>query len=168
MSISRWDPWGDFVSLRDAMNALMEDSFVRTRGGQSAPAGTIGLALDVRETPDAFVVRASTPGVTPEDVQISLLGDVLTIHGAHTEEHEEKGDGERWLMRERQTGSFSRSVRLPVGVVADRADAAFANGVLTVTLPKAAASQARTIAIKGVPASGTTPGIAPGQEAAAD
>jgi HSP20 family protein len=149
MSISRWDPWGDFVSLRDAMNTLLEDSIVRTRGAQSPTGSTVGLALDVRETPDGFVIRASTPGMKPEDVQISLLGDVLTIRGEHTEEREEKGDGDRWLMRERHTGSFARSVRLPGGVVADQADAAFDNGVLTVTLTKAAESKERAIAIRG-------------------
>ena len=128
----------------------------------------MGLALDVRETPEAFVVRASTPGVKPEDVHISLLGDVLTIRGEHSEEREEKGDGDRWLMRERQSGSFSRSVRLPGGVVADRADASFADGVLTVTSPKAAESKSRTIAIKGAPAAVITPGSEQGTQEAAD
>ena len=147
MSISRWDPWSDFVSLRDAMNSLLEESFVRPRGGAGGQA-PFGLALDVRETADAFIVEASTPGVKPEDVQISLLGDVLTIRGQREESREERGDGDRWLMRERQVGAFQRSIRLPGTVSGDACDARFDHGVLTITLPKAEEAKERQIAVR--------------------
>src|SRR3712207_9498276 len=114
MSISRWDPWGDIVSLREAMNNLLEESFVRPRQGAGGP-GPAGLALDVRETPESFVVTASVPGVPAENVDITVLGDTLRIRGERREEREEGGQNERWLLRERRFGSFERSEERRVG-----------------------------------------------------
>ena len=89
MSSTRWDPFGDLVSLREAMNNLLEESFVRPRGGESeGPQGRgtpAGLAVDIRETPEVFVVLALVPGARPEDVDIIVLGDILRISGQHRE-----------------------------------------------------------------------------------
>ena len=74
MSISRWDPWGDIVSLREAMNQLFEENYARPRG---AATGGMGLAVDVRETGDHYVIHTSVPGVRQEDVSISLLGSTI-------------------------------------------------------------------------------------------
>jgi HSP20 family protein len=148
MSITRWDPWGEIVSLREAMNNLLEESFVRPRPGLSGPGMASSLALDVREMPDQFVITASVPGVPPSDIDISVLGDTLRIRGERKEEAEESGDGHRWLLRERRFGSFERTVSLPTSVAADRAVADFKDGVLTVTLPKAEAARARSIPVK--------------------
>jgi len=147
MTLDRWDPFREAVSLRDAMNTLLQDSFVRPNGlsGSNAPAA---LPLDVSEIEDAFVVKASLPGIKPEDVQITVHGDTLTIRGESKAEQEKKG--EQWLLRERRFGSYQRSVSLATPVDSDRAQASFEHGVLTLTLPKSEAAKPRQIKIGGV------------------
>ena len=153
MSISRWDPLSDIVSLREAMNNLLEESFVRPRGGATT---TAGLAIDLRETPDAFVVSASVPGVPPEDVDITVLGDTLRIRGERKEESREEATS-RWIVRERRVGSFERTIALPTSIKADEADADFKDGVLTITLPKADEAKPRSIPVRGMGGSQPTP-----------
>ncbi len=148
MSSSRWDPFGDLVSLREAMNNLLEESFVRPRPGAAA-GSPAGLAIDVRETPDAFEVTASVPGVEAADVDISVLGDRLRIRGERREERDDKEPNGRWLIRERRFGAFERLVALPTAVEADDASASFKEGVLTITLPKAEAAKPRSIPVRG-------------------
>src|SRR5665647_3295506 len=111
MTIERWDPFREVVSLRDAMNALLAESFVRP-GGPPAPGGTatLPLPLDVAETEGEFVIKASLPGIKPEDVHITVHGDTLTIRG-ETKAEEEKKDT-HWHMRERRISSFARSISL--------------------------------------------------------
>lgn len=150
MSSSRWDPWGDIISLREAMNNLLEESFVRPRPGGTASVGSLGLAVDLLETPSAFVLTASVPGVKPSDVEISVLGDTLTIAGQRDEPRPSSGEpeGSRWLIRERHFGVFDRSVKLTTAVKADEAIAEYEDGVLTVVLPKADEARPRTIAVR--------------------
>lgn len=92
MSISRWNPWGDMMSLRDAMDELLRESFVLPRPGTTS-AG-FGVALDVRETNDDYVVKAVLPGVKPNEVHVQVKGDTLTISG-ETKEEEEQGSGQQ-------------------------------------------------------------------------
>lgn len=149
---SRWDPVNDLVSLREAMGNLLEESFVRP--GQGGPGSTpgrgspAGLAVDIRETPGAFVVRASVPGAKPEEVDITVLGDTLRISGEHRDEHTTPEPNARWLIRERRVGAFERTVRLPAAVMSSAAEAEFEDGVLTVTLPKAQEARPRSIPVK--------------------
>lgn len=155
MGISRWDPFGDIVSLREAMNNLLEESFVRPRPGAGEPAA--GLALDVRETADAFTIIASVPGVDPGDVDITVLGETVRIRGERRDEQTEEGGQEgRWLVRERRVGAFERTVSLPTSVKADAASAEFKDGVLTVTLPKADQAKPRSIPVRTNAAQGQT------------
>lgn len=151
MSSTRWDPWNDIVSLREAMNNLLEESFVsRGRPGEqspSTPPGTAGLALDIKELSDAFEVTASVPGVPPEDVEITVLGDRLRIQGERMDETNSAEGGARWLIRERQFGAFERTVNLPTSIKSDAATAAFKDGVLTIRLPKADEARPRTIPV---------------------
>ena len=150
MSITRWDPFRDMMSLREAMQNLFEDSFVAPRGSQAGVAGS--LAVDVRETPDAFVVTAAMPGVKPEDVDISVLGDTVRIQAELKDERAQTdGQGEqkgRWIVRERRYGSFQRAFTLPSGVKADQAQATFEHGVLTLTLPKVEEAKPRAIKVR--------------------
>ncbi|MBA2595966.1 MAG: Hsp20/alpha crystallin family protein [Chloroflexota bacterium] len=149
MSITRWDPWGDIVSLREAMNNLLEESFVRPQPGTPGPGMASSLALDVRETPDRYTVTASVPGVPPSDIDITVLGDTLRIRGHRQEAVEEATEGSRWLLRERRFGAFERTVSLPSVVDADGALADFKDGVLTIMLPKADVAKPRSIPIAG-------------------
>ncbi len=153
MSSTRWDPWGDIVSLREAMNNLLEESFVsRGRPGgpeaPASPAAAVGLALDIKELGDAFEVTASVPGVSPDSVEITVLGDRLRIRGERKEETEEAADPGRWVLRERRFGAFERTVNLPTAVKPDAAAAEFKDGVLTIRLPKADEARPRTIPVR--------------------
>ncbi len=145
MRIERWDPSSEMVSLRDAMNFLFQESYVQPSGARSEPgAATVTLPIDVTEGENDFVVTASLPGIKPEDVQTTVLGDTVTIRGETKANGERKG--QNWLVRERRCGSFQRSVNLGTPINAEKASAQFEHGVLTLTLPKS--EQARPKQIK--------------------
>ena len=147
-NLIRWDPFRDVVSLRDAMDRRFEESFVRPSGELPTLAGREQtLALDVYETDDSLVVEASLPGLNPDEVDISIVGNSLTIKGEHEEQQEKKEEG-KYYCRERRYGAFQRSVGLPVEVNADKAEATFEYGVLKLTLPKAEAVKPRKITVK--------------------
>jgi HSP20 family protein len=146
MAIERWDPFREAISLHDAMNALLQESFVRPTRFASHN-GVAALPLDVSETANEFVVKASVPGVKPQDVQITVQGDTLTIRGEIKAEEEKKD--ENWQLRERRLGAFQRSVTLGTPVDADKAQAHYEHGVLTLTLPKAEEARPRRIKIGG-------------------
>ena len=146
MAIERWDPFREAVSLSDAMNALFRESFIRP-SSLPAQSGAGLLPLDVSESENEFVVKASLPGVKPEDVQITVHGDTLTIQGECRGEEEKKG--ERWHLRERRFGQFQRSLSLATPVDSDKAQATFEHGVLTLTMPKSEQAKPRQIKIGG-------------------
>jgi HSP20 family protein len=158
MAIQRWDPFREVVSLRDAVNSLLQESFVRPIGIPGDGAAT--LPLDIAETENEFVIKAALPGVRPEDVQITAHGDTLTIRGEIKADEEKKG--EQYHLRERRFGQFQRTVTLPTPISADQAQAHFENGVLTLTLPKA--EEAKPKQIKIAPASTRETAAAGAQE----
>ena len=145
-NLVRWDPIRDMVSLREEMGRLLEDGFVSARG-RFVPAGTATLALDVFESNQEVEVSASIPGVKPEDIDISVTGDMLTIKGEILEEKEEEKEGS-FHLRERRWGSFQRSIQLPTLVKTDKAQAEFENGVLTLRLPKVKEAMTKSIRIE--------------------
>ena len=102
-------------------------------------------AFDISETDNEIHVKAELPGMDPKEIEINLTGDLLTIKGEKKEETEEKG--EDYHRRERRYGSFARSFRLPVEVKADSVNAAYKDGVLTLTLPKGEKEKARRIEV---------------------
>ena len=140
MVIEKWDP---FRELR-----RIEASFDRPwRGfGVDGRARSWAAPLDVLEEGDSIVVRASVPGVRPEDVEVTVEDGVLTIKSEANGEHEER-DG-HYLMRERRSGSFYRRLRLPETVDTDQAESTYEQGVLTITFPKVEAKKAKRLAIK--------------------
>ena len=145
MAIERWHPLTDLMSLRQAMDRLFEDSFVRpsrflTLGETAEPA------LEVYQTPDEVVVKAALPGLKPEDVSIDISGETLTIQGESKAEQEIKR--EDYLYQERRYGAFSRKVALPSGLEPDKAEATMEDGVLTLTIPKAEEVKPKAIQIK--------------------
>jgi HSP20 family protein len=113
---------------------------VLDRSGEWAPK------LDVSETKEAVLVKAELPGVEPNEISLSLQGDLLTLKGEKSQEKEEKD--EQFHRIERSYGAFLRAVRLPATVDASKVTAGFKNGVLTVTLPKSATAKGTTIPIK--------------------
>jgi HSP20 family protein len=141
-SITRWDPFREMISLRDVMDRLVDDAFVR--GVPSA--GLAGLAIDMYQTDDDVVVEAAIPGIKADEIQISVTGDVLSLSGEYKEGRDEEKTN--YLLRERRYGSFARNLQLPTAVVADKARAEFENGILTLTLPKAEAVKPKSITVK--------------------
>jgi HSP20 family protein len=133
------------VSLREAMDRLLEDSFVRPGAGWLAPEAE-SLAVDMYETDDAVVVKSALPGVKPEDVEISITGETLTIRGETKEEKEV--EEENYIRREHRYGSFSRSLSIPTAVVTDDAEAQMEDGILTLRLPKAEEVRPKAIKVK--------------------
>ena len=144
MITRRPSPFGELVSLRQAMDRLFEDSFVRP-GGWTADGNGGVLPLDIYRTAESLIVKAALPGVKPEDVQVTVEGDTLTIAGEFRDEHSEDERG--YVFRELRRGSFSRTVQLPGDVAADRAGAHYEHGVLTLTLPKREEAKPRQIRI---------------------
>lgn len=146
MAIQRWQPFTELMSLRQAMDKLFEDSFVRPSRGLHAFSELTVPALDVYQTPNEVVVKATLPGVKPEDVSIDITGETLTIRGETKVEEEVKK--EDYLYQERRYGSFSRSVVLPGGLKTDKAEATMEDGVLTLTIPKAEEVKPKAIKVK--------------------
>ena len=146
-NLTRWEPTSEVVTLRDAMDRLFDDAFTRPlsllRNGGSTWSS---LPIDMYQTNDDDVVKAAVPGFRPDQVQITVTGDVLTIRGEANDEEEKKDKA--WHIREHRLGSFERSVALPVSVISDKATADFENGVLTITLPKAEEVKPKAITIK--------------------
>lgn len=146
-NLTRWEPAREMLTLREAMDRLFNDAFTRplsmVREGGSAWSSP---AIDMYQTDNEVVVKAALPGLKPDEVQINVNDDILTIRGET--KHEDERKDQSWHIRERGWGAFERSITLPSGVVADRANADFENGILTITLPKSEKAKPKTITIK--------------------
>jgi len=145
MALTQWHPLSEFVSLREAMDSLFNESLVR-------PAGMLGRAMgsqayDLYETEDRIGCRFAVPGVRPDDVEVTMNRGVLTVKG-HYPQASEAEQGWSWHVRGlSQSGEFTYSFSLPTAVDADRAEATFEHGILTLTLPKAEAAKPKRIPI---------------------
>ena len=136
--VTRWDPFREAVTLREAMDRLFEDSFVPARRREGASEQIFRLPLDAYVTPDEIVVTANMPGVKPEDVEITIEGDTLTIKG------ERPGPIENvdYVLQERPYGKFQRTLNINIPVDADKAEAKYENGLLTLSHPEGRGGQA--------------------------
>jgi len=141
----RWEPFRDMLSLREAMDRLFEQSFLRPgpQGLGDTPVGM--LPVDMYETDSSVVVNATVPGVKSEEIEVMITGDLLTIKGEF--KSEEKTEKRNYVRQERRFGSFCRQVALPTGVDADKAKASFENGVLTLEVPKIEAAKAKSVKV---------------------
>ncbi len=145
MSIRRWEPFREMLTLRDAMDRLFEEAFLRPRE-EWFPLMREGPALDMYETDDAIKVEVSLPGVKPDEVDITVTGNTLTIKGERRAKEEIRE--ENYYRREMRYGAFSRSVTLPASADTGKAEAEFEAGVLTVTFPKVAEAKPKQIEVK--------------------
>ncbi len=134
--------WGDPRNLYDEMEHMISRLW---DDGQDAWFGATP-SLDVSESDTAVEAKLDLPGVKPEEIEIQLNGNMLTISGERKEEQEEKG--KTYHRIERRVGSFSRSVSLPCHVDEDKVAADYRDGVLTVTMPKTESAKAKKIPIK--------------------
>jgi HSP20 family protein len=145
MNIVRWEPFREMVSLKDSMDRLFEDGLARYP--RLWPRlGEWELPIDMYQTANEVVVKASVPGLKSEEVDVSITGDTLTIKGEHKEEKEV--EEENYIYKERRYGTFSRSMLIPVKVKSDKAEAVFEDGTLTLTLPKAEEVKPKQIKVK--------------------
>ena len=137
-----------FTSFRREVDRLFDDFFAPTfapaegRTFAAAPNGGLWPSLDVRDTDKAFVVTAELPGLELKDVDVTLRDDALVISGEKRQERQEEDGGRRYS--ERSFGRFERIVPLEAEIEADKIEAGFKNGVLTVTLPKNPKAQDKT------------------------
>jgi HSP20 family protein len=145
-NLTRWQPMREMVTLRDAMDRLFDDAF--TRPWSLTDAGRLGMApsVDMFETENDVVIKASLPGMKAEDVEINVTGEMLTLKGESKEKSEVKEKA--YHVREQRWGSFERSLALPTTVLPDKAKAEFEDGILTITLPKAEEVKPKTITVK--------------------
>ncbi len=154
--VRRTSPLGELVSLRQAMDRLFEDSFVRPRGWAFG-GGFDGYSfpVDVTNGSDSITVEASLPGFKPDDLEITVENGVLSIN-AETRQERQEGEGET-LVQEIRRGRVSRTIALPTGIEADKATASFEDGVLKLQIPKAEAVKPRQIRINATSNATTNP-----------
>jgi len=144
-NLVRWEPFRDMMTLRDAMERMFEEGFVRPPV-PFGPWAEAGMAVDMYETDDNVVIKTAVPGVKADDIDVSITGDTLTIKAETKEDEEIKR--ENYLRRERRYGSYCRSVTLPGGLKTDEAEADYSDGILTLTLPKAEEVKPKSIEVK--------------------
>jgi HSP20 family protein len=131
------------MDMRNMMDRMLERTFAE-------PLTTWrswDVPLDVVENDDEFIVKASIPGVDPEDLDITYNDRVLTIKGDVKGEAEK--EGQRYHLRERWSGSFTRSISLPSGIKAEDIQATYVNGILTLHLPKTEEVKPKRISVRG-------------------
>jgi HSP20 family protein len=136
-------PWTMPWDLQDEFNRMWED-FGQLTGRNETSA--YAPSMDVRETPEAFIVEADVPGMKKDDVQIELADNVVTVKGERRSERERTDKD--YHITERHFGSFRRSVAIPGGFDGEKVNAKFENGVLTITLPKQEEKKPRKIEVK--------------------
>ena len=146
-SLIRWEPFRDFCTLQDRMNRMFGGISRRPEStDEGLTAGSWTPSVDVYETNDSIVLKADLPGMSQNDVEISVEGNTLTVKGER--KFEKEVNEKEYYRMERSYGTFTRSFTLPPTVDADKIDAAFAQGVLKITLPKREESKPKQIKVK--------------------
>lgn len=143
-TLVRWNPIREMV-VSNAMNHMFERPFASWRWDLSQPL-SVTLALDVSENEDEFVVKASIPGINPEDLDITFDDKTLTIKGEIKEEKE--NHEAHYHLRERRYGTFSRRLSLATAIKADAIEASYEAGVLRLRLPKSEEAKPKRIAVQ--------------------
>lgn len=143
MVLQRWAPMSELRRMDDMMNRLWR-GHSGSSGAESAPEEW-AVPIDVRQDGDSITVDASMPGIDTENISATVDDGVLTIKGETCTETEQKD--ERYYLRERRSGAFHRSVRLPETVDTDKAESTYQNGVLSISFPKQESKKARSLPI---------------------
>jgi HSP20 family protein len=143
--LTRWDPFREMISLRREMDRLFDTALSGSQQAGWQPASW-DLALDVVESEDEYVVKASLPGINPDDLEITFTNNTLTIKGEVREDQD--FEQAQYHVRERRSGMFARSISLPSGIESDQISANYENGILKLHLPKAEEVKPRRIQIQ--------------------
>jgi HSP20 family protein len=153
MSLVRWNPARDLATwpsnlfgIQREMNRMFDNFFDSSDRGEDYALTTWSPAVDIAEHDDQYIVKMELPGVSKEEVKITLESNILTIRGEKKQEKETKK--ENYHRVERSYGSFQRSFTLPTTVKSDRIDAAFKDGILSISLPKAEEAKPKQIEVK--------------------
>ena len=141
-NITRYNPFGEAVSLREAMDRLFEDSFISPR--TTGFFGARGVAANLFETADSFILQVPMAGVKAEDVEITAQQDTISLKW-ETKVQVPEGATAHWSGF--QSGQFQQTFTLPAPINAERAEANTTDGVLTLTLPKAEHAKARSVKV---------------------
>jgi HSP20 family protein len=148
MSIIKYDPFRELRSLQDEMNRLFMSNYSQRNASEEGfSSGAWNPQVDIFENKNEIVLEAELPGMKPEDVNISIENNVLTMHGER--KFEKKDEKDNFHRVERSYGSFTRSFTLPPTVASESANAEFENGILRLTLAKREEAKPRRIEIKG-------------------
>ncbi len=138
-----WDPVRDMLTLRQAVDRVLDELF--TRGSETRGTGAWLLPMDAYITDDAIVIRADVPGIAADELEISLEGETLTVRG---EIKRDASDNRKYVLLERPTGRFERTLTISTPIEHDKVEATFKDGVLTLTMPKAETVKPRQISVK--------------------
>ncbi|MEW6580279.1 MAG: Hsp20/alpha crystallin family protein [Chloroflexota bacterium] len=141
--VTRWDPLRDMITLRQAVDRMLDETFAR--GTETRGTGAWLLPMDAYITDEAIVIRADVPGIKPEEIEITLEGDTLAIRG---EIRREENSQRKYVLLERPTGKFERTLNINTPIDHESVEASFKDGVLTLTLPKAETVKPRQITVK--------------------
>ncbi len=144
-NLMRWDPFREIASLREDMDRLFDSFFGRPLDLERRE-GIWSPLIDIEENDSEVMVKVEVPGMSKEDIKVSVTDNALTISGERKHESEEKG--KTFHRIERAYGKFYRTISLPAEVNHDKVKASYKEGVLTITLPKAETSQSKEIPIE--------------------
>lgn len=140
-NLMRWDPLRELSNLRDNMNRILEE-------GLATVSGTT-IAVDIYETEDMVVIETNPlPGIKPEEIEVSITGNVLTIKGETQDQKTLQSEEQTYLRKERRFGSFTRAITIPRPVKAEDAVASFRDGMLSISIPKAEDARPKVINIE--------------------
>jgi HSP20 family protein len=142
----RLDPFSDLVDIQSEINRAFDSYFGQRSRPAAVPERTWAPAVDVYETKDDLVVTVELPGIKEKDVQLSIVGDVLTLRGQRSPNTEIRE--ENYHRVERWSGAFARHLQLPIPVQTDKVRATYRDGVLDIRLPKVEAVKPREIKIE--------------------
>jgi HSP20 family protein len=140
-NLTRYNPFNEVISLRDAMDRLFEDSFIPRAFNA---AGFRGVNANLYETPEGFILQVPMPGVSPEAVEITAQQDTITLKW-ETKANAPENATVHW--NGFQSGQYQQSFTLPAAINSERAEASYADGILTLSLPKAEHVKARTVKV---------------------
>ncbi len=150
MALIKWSPIRDLATeifdLQREINRMFDRFFRGFEGEEEVRLAAWSPRVDISETDDEYIVRAEVPGVSKDDVKVTIKENVLTISGEKKQEKETKN--ENFHRIERVYGSFSRTFTLPGAVKVDKVEAKFKDGVLTIKLPKVEETKAKEIEVK--------------------
>jgi HSP20 family protein len=146
-NLTRWNPYSEMAGMRRLMRRMFDDPFFSQDFDLADQTQVWDFPLDVMENQDSYEVKASLPGINPDDLDITYNNNTLTIRGEVKEEKEEEDKEKHYHVRERRFGTFSRSIYVPTPVDAGHIKADYESGVLHLELPKAEEAKPKRIAV---------------------